>query len=961
MDHRIFELKDKWYIAKDESDVGRACGWERAVQPSATEAFVPSVIQQFFPEYHGLAYYWCQFTPDVCRGENDRLILRSGGVDYKADVWLNGVFLGTRECPETPFEFDVTEALCDGENLLSVRVLNPCDHNIDGINLLNVPHRNKVIKKQAGSCLNHGGMWYGVTLESRPAAYIDDVFTVSDYKSGEVKVKATLCTTLSGKGQISVSVWDRAYAEGKVAQTTASLSLCEGTETFELSLTVPNHKPWSLDAPNLYTVEVTLSSAYGEHRVSHKMGFREFLVKDGFFYLNGKKIYLKSAHTGNAFPVGQMLPTYPDQMRRDLIYAKSCGFNMLRSIAGMFRPEQIDLADEIGLLMYEECFASWCLGNSQSSRWRDAESYAEVSAKNPTMPLGDEQTMLARWRENTEKMILRDRNHPSLVTWGLLNETMDNGVFREAVKFIGRARELDPTRLVILNSGRFDYDFSIGSAANPYVTEWENVWGHDGDADVLIRNDASGEQRNYYTGDNHSYMPVPMRGERPDVYRNMGKHSRPVFKSETGIGPQFDVIDEYRHFKQYGERLDLEDCSWLEYQSKALERDFDRLGLAKIFAFPERMLRESQRLSALDRRMLFDILRSNPRISGYSLTGLLDHGMCGEGLWTYWREWKPEVFDAVIDGWSPLRFCLFTSHNTYCGEPIEIEVVLANDGVLGSGSYRAEIAILGERGMVYSESVGFPLDGEAFAVPVLKKTLDLQLPRGNYKLVAELPDAAARGTEMAFSVRDKADNRTDGVRISTVGLGANTCGFLRENGAEVTEWNGDACDLLMVGDADADRVNRVLDFAEQGGTVLFLSRECWLDEQGTALNAARRVVGDLAIRQCPRWLYHPECVFAEQEVFAGFEGGIARLRDLGQVFPSHGFLTETTPDYPVCPMFATGYYAVEMSYMMAHAVMGYRAGQGKVFFSTLELRHNIGFPVADRILSNLVNYLWRLK
>ena len=189
MNNRVFELNESWYIAKDGNNEGIASGWENHIHPSAVKAFVPSIIQQFFPEYHGLAYYWCQFTPDVCRGENDRLILRFGGVDYKADVWLNGVFLGTRECPETPFEFDVTEALCDGENLLSVRVLNPCDHNIDGINLLNVPHRNKVIKKQAGSCLNHGGMWYGVTLESRPAAYIDDVFTVSDYKSGEVKAK----------------------------------------------------------------------------------------------------------------------------------------------------------------------------------------------------------------------------------------------------------------------------------------------------------------------------------------------------------------------------------------------------------------------------------------------------------------------------------------------------------------------------------------------------------------------------------------------------------------------------------------------------------------------------------------------------------------------------------------------------------------------------------------------------
>ena len=130
------------------------------------------------------------------------------------------------------------------------------------------------------------------------------------------------------------------------------------------------------------------------------------------------------------------------------------------------------------------------------------------------------------------------------------------------------------------------------------------------------------------------------------------------------------------------------------------------------------------------------------------------------------------------------------------------------------------------------------------------------------------------------------------------------------------------------------------------------TREC--PETPFEFDVARRVVNDLSIKRYPRWLYHPECVLAGRDVFAGVGRGLAILRDFGPVFPSYGFETETTPDYPVCPMFATGYDAAELGYMLAHAVMGYRFGAGKVFFSTLELLHNLDYPMADRILSNLV-------
>ncbi len=137
----------------------------------------------------------------------------------------------------------------------------------------------------------------------------------------------------------------------------------------------------------------------GLHSKSVRHGFREFLVKDGFFYLNGRRIFLKSAHTGNAFPVGQMIPTFVKQTREDFVFAKAYGFKCIRNIAGMLRPEQLDLCDEIGLLIYSECFAAWQLGVGNC-------------------PIGDEEAMLQRFDNSTSYMIKRDRNHPCVVMWG---------------------------------------------------------------------------------------------------------------------------------------------------------------------------------------------------------------------------------------------------------------------------------------------------------------------------------------------------------------------------------------------------------------------------------------------------------------------------------------------------------------------------------------------------------------
>ena len=102
----------------------------------------------------------------------------------------------------------------------------------------------------------------------------------------------------------------------------------------------------------------------GLDEYSVRCGFRDFRFENGYFRLNGRRIFLKCSHTGNHCPIGLQLPHDPDLLRRDLHNVKVMGFNAIRYIAGVATRYQLDLCDEIGLLVYEEPYANWCLENS---------------------------------------------------------------------------------------------------------------------------------------------------------------------------------------------------------------------------------------------------------------------------------------------------------------------------------------------------------------------------------------------------------------------------------------------------------------------------------------------------------------------------------------------------------------------------------------------------------------------
>lgn len=423
-----------WRIATDAENQGREKLWFDAMPDETFEAKVPWILQGTFPDYNGLVWYWHEFDVPSRFYQNGRFLLHFEQVDYYGEFWLNGKLIGKHEGGETPFSFDVTEAIdLNGKNFLAVRVLNPTHEMIDNITFNQTPRRCKKLPFVSGGTYNHGGITGPVRLEAVPLVYVEDIY-IDGRMDGSVQTEVTVRNTMSDAQNANIE-WT--FSDGRNGDTIKSiaetLEIPVGVTTFAFKTKLENPRLWNLNSPALYrgTARLSISESDNFSEKSSRFGFRDFRFENGYFRLNGKRIYVKSTHTVNNYPIGLQFPHDPDLWRRDLLNLKAMGFNMIRFIWGGAFPEQLDYCDEIGLMVYDESYASHDIQNS---------------------PYIDK-----RWHDGLFNLIKRDRNHPSVVIWGLLNEIPSSSpIIGFAARSLPKIRQLDSSRMVMFNSGRWD-------------------------------------------------------------------------------------------------------------------------------------------------------------------------------------------------------------------------------------------------------------------------------------------------------------------------------------------------------------------------------------------------------------------------------------------------------------------------------------------------------------------------
>lgn len=393
----FFDLSGFWDFCCDPDDLGVAAGWMRGL-PDPRPIAVPASWNDQFQDTHdylGAAWYLRRFyAPAGWRGE--RIAVRVGSANYRAELWLNGERLGDHEGGHLPFAFDVTGLLLwDALNVLAIRV--------DGeLTATRVPPGN-VTGGMGALIANYppasfdffpfAGLQRPVLLTATPQTHITDVTvtTAIDGADGIVTVTVTQ-NGAGGRGQIVLT-------DG-AATVAATLRFTGARATTELR--VPQAKLWGPGHPHLYTLTVALEDDAGAvlDRYSLEVGIRTVAVQGAQILLNGAPIFLTGYGRHEDFPVhgrGLNLPV----MVKDHALMQWTGANSYRTSHYPYAEEQLQLADRLGMLVIDETPAVGLF-------FEDGEANIAVR--------------LAQTRAQLDALIARDKNHACVIAWSVANE-----------------------------------------------------------------------------------------------------------------------------------------------------------------------------------------------------------------------------------------------------------------------------------------------------------------------------------------------------------------------------------------------------------------------------------------------------------------------------------------------------------------------------------------------------------
>jgi hypothetical protein len=919
-----------WLLATDAKNVGRTEQWFRSPRPEAKKAKVPFVIQDTFPGYGGLAWYWREFAAPVNEQPEGRYLLRFWAVHYKADVWVNDALVGGHEGGEDPFVFDVTQVIKPGQaNRLAVRVLNPTHERIDGIKLGEFPNRNRAFPPQAGASWNIGGIVDSVELLVTPAVRVEDVFLQPDWKTGAIRIQTTYRNATDRAVKASLEYAVAPAAEGKtVARLRMDSELPPGETIVESELTVPGHRLWGLNDPILYrvTVQVAVAAPHGLDEHSVRCGFRDFRFERGVFRLNGKRIYPRCSHTGNGSPTGlEIVTPDPDYFRRDLLNAKVMRLNMIRFFGGVPQRYQLDQCDEIGLLVFEE-------------------SYATIPVDAPE-----------RVDRSNIGMIRRDRNHPSVVIWSLLNETENKPPFRHAVEFLPTLRKYDNTRVVLLNSGRFDYDGNIGSLSNPGSAVWEKVMG---DAHIYPRAPMTADAiRGVRT---HSG-----NGVRYKDYVRLYHEDLPTFFTEGGIGSALDYTRMMRLFEQIG-RPSSQDAGIIHYWNDRHLAEYERLGMSDIFPRPSDFFRASLVRGSDERTRFINAVRANPKVIGYSMTGMVEE-TTGEGIWTNFREFKPGTPDALFEGLAPLRWCNFVEPvNVYRKTPVRLEAVLANEDAMLPGKYPVHLLVVGPKANRSFEKrieVTIPEKTPTFeppmVMPVFDETVVIDGPSGKYRFLVEFErGGAATGGDTEFYVADPAELPAVDAEIVLWGEDPQVAEWLSKSAIKYRPFDAKTLTsreaILALNPPKENTATAFVELANhmaRGSTAVFLSPGTLAREKAPTGWIPLVKKGNYAITD--NHVYHKDEWCKGHPIFDGLPSRcLMDYTFYRELIPDGVFFCDEVPHEVVAGATNASYW-----YSSGVLVGVYRFNEGRFLVNSLLVRENLGkHPAADRLLRNMLRW-----
>ncbi|MHC4496443.1 MAG: glycoside hydrolase family 2 TIM barrel-domain containing protein, partial [Planctomycetota bacterium] len=745
--------------------------------------------------------------------------------------------------------------------------------------------------------------------------------------------------------QVEIAIRPAGQPDEIVSHIDKKSELKPGSNRQSWTLQIPDAVHWSPDNPHLYRADVSVAYDGTVSDVwNARFGMREFTIRDSKFCLNGEPMYLKATFFEGLYPVKLAYPDSREMAIREIQLAKDAGFNMIRPWRKPPPPMWLDLADEMGVLTVGS-LAIECM------------DYPAESARLPG------------WVENeVRESILRDRNRACVVQWELFNE-LKRPVLKQLLHPMAMlARELDPTRMILDESGGWAQGANLYLPYKSEPTKFNDIHHYPGpqiNEEVYNKLITTGVK-------SHDQMrAIGLKGRLP------GRNVVPglmTFFSELGYGSLPDLEDNNKRFAESGNPIappTLYHRRLADGHKKALkESGFDR-----IYPSLKKFCLDQQQIHGAANKRMIEAVRCNRLVIGYCIHALTaGDWIIGAGLLDLFRNPKTYAYEGTKAASQPRIIAIrMYPRNVYSEQGTQIEITGVNelDGI--KGILKVEI-VSEDNESIFTKKVDVNLISGI--TQLLKERLDTKALEGTYTVKAQITagdSVLITRNEYSFDVFTERELAIPDKRIAVLDPSNSLRPFLRKSGVAFEQFDAGTDRSLPVFVSRTEAKTReqkglfgkLTGFINAGGTAVYL--------QGAGASAPWARAGDASALLPVRvrikaaiglWLCIPHIV-NDHPFFDGLPVNIIigpiyenvwaerTLLDVGgkPIVGAIGF--DFAPDFELSKRHYYGPGDTWWGSDMAIAPVG----SGRCILSQLRLVDNLGKdPVADKILFNMIEW-----
>ena len=944
-----FSLNGTWEIIFDDNNQGIENDWyldENFGKQNFQTIAVPSCWEETKKNYEGVGIYRTKFT--IPKDWSDKIIqLNFEASNYKTEIWINDQVVGFHEGGYTSFSFRIDKLIKAGEqNTLVVRVVSPIiltDKYIDGLGRQEVPMWRGAIT---------GGIWQSVSIEAKGSLGVKDVFIEPNINTNTSVFNIEIENTKTDveKSEVIVKILSK---DGKeVASKTETLESLPGKNTVQWNLHIPNARYWSTKNPYLYKAQVTVKK---EGEISDewetKFGMREFTVVDDQFYMNGEPIYLKATFFEGLYPVGLAYPDSREMAIKEIKLAKEAGFNMIRPWRKPAPQMWLDLCDEMGVLTVGSLVIE-CM-------------YRPISTPRLQFVVENE----------LRKTITTNRNRTCIVQWELFNE-INRPILAQMLNSMSvLARELDPTRMILDESGGW------GEGANIYLPfertpkKFNDIHHYSGSQ--VDENEFNGYLATAKTNKDKNKLGLAgVKSYGKNVVSGIMS-----YVSELGYGSTPDLISNIKEFETKGNPIVAPSIYHRELNDGYIAA-LQKIGYDKIYPNVQDFYLEQQKMHGIANKRMLEATRLNSTIAGYCVHALVGGDwVLGAGLLDLWRNPKTLVYEMTKEAnqeqITPIRIL---PRNVYAEKGAQLEVYGVSE--LTSEKVTVFVKISSKKGIVVYQNnfSGEFSNGISTLLSTQLNTLNLE---GTYTVNVEVKNKKGKvitSNYQSFDVFQEKQLKTPSAKIAVVDFDNTLSEFLKSKNINFVSFNEnlDKNIPVLVGKTSKkdkkykEKVQELRTFAKKGGYVVFF------EVLGKRVAGFERELKEIEAETLPleaemqqKWATRggwaaKSHVVSKHQIFKGLPTEIIMHGVYENVHPEVS-ISKIKGDYIAGLI---GYDHFPNNEIMrrhfngpgevwwAADVLETQFGEGKMLLSTLRIIEFLDTdPVAEKLLYNIIDYI----